>query len=130
MTQSLYTIKSISLILLIISSFACKKEEAKPKTYFQAYYNTPDGWEIKLEENSTGFINGYITKVGLSRGDIPKTIGQKLILNMRLESGTTYSGTVYERRFMIPANGKMTLNPPLLTIIPSNGDEYYFDLVQ
>ena len=49
---------------------------------------------------------------------------------MRLESGTTYSGTVYERRFMIPATGKMILNPPLLTIIPSNGDEYYFDLVQ
>lgn len=118
---------TITVIFLIT---ACKKEEVKPKTYYVAYYNTWDGWEIKLEENSTGFLNGYITKVGLKRGEIPKALGQKLISDMRLETGTTYNGTVYEKTFMIPANGKMTLNPPLLTIIPSNGDEYYFDLVQ
>jgi len=130
MNFKLNTILYIITLTLILFNSACKKEEAKPKTYYVAYYNTWDGWEIKLEENSTGFLNGYITKVGLKRGDIPKAIGQKLIFNMRLETSTTYNGTVYEKTFMIPANGKMTLNPPLLTIIPSNGDEYYFDLVQ
>jgi hypothetical protein len=130
MNFKLNTILYIITLTLILFNSACKKEEAKPKTYYVAYYNTWDGWEIKLEENSTGFLNGYITKVGLKRGDIPKAIGQKLIFNMRLETSTTYNGTVYEKTFMIPANGKMTLNPPLLTILPSNGDEYYFDLVQ